>query len=84
MVTGEERERLERERHADGIAVVLWCAAGLALLVATAYIGVNEDPAASARRIAKPAVAGEMEVARADLSAIAAEAASHSSARASD
>jgi hypothetical protein len=84
MVTSDERKRLERERYADGLGIVLRCAAGLTLLVATAYIGVNADFASGSRSIAKPAIAGEMEVARVDLPATAAEAASHSSGRATD
>jgi hypothetical protein len=82
MVTSDERKRLERERYADGIGIVLRCAAGLTLLAATAYIGVNTDFASGSRRIAKLAI--EIEVARVDLPATAAEAASHSSGRATD
>lgn len=84
MVTSDERKGLERERYEDGIGIVLRCAAGLALLVATAYIGVNADFASGSRRIAKPAITGEIEVARVDLPATAAEAALHSSGLASD
>lgn len=68
MVTSEERERLVQARYADGIGVVLRCGAGLAALIATAYIGqMNEDTPFRSRHIAKPAISGEIELARADL-----------------
>jgi hypothetical protein len=62
MVTSEERKSLAERRYADGIGVVLSCAAGLALLIATAYVGqVNEE----IRYVAKPAISGEL--VRADI-----------------